>query len=63
MHSKWTIGKLYQQVTGQVTDFLKIPMMELNSEEFYSLYTDVNNQEMGHFNPLPLAPEEEGYVQ
>jgi len=43
-------------VTQSVTEFLKIPMHEMASEEFYSLYMDVDNQEIGIFNPLPSIP-------
>lgn len=31
-------------------------MHEMASEEFYSLYMDVDNQEMGIFNPLRSNP-------
>ena len=41
--SKWTIRQLYERVSQSVTDFLKIPMLELNSDEFYSLYMDVDH--------------------
>ena len=58
MNSRWTIGKLFQRVTMSVTEFLKIPMNEMNSEQFYSLYADVDNQQLGFFQPLPQEHEE-----
>ena len=57
--SKWTIKELYERVSQSVTDFLKIPMMEMSGEEFYSLYMDVDNQELGMFKPLPVSKPNE----
>ena len=57
--SKWTIKELYERVSQSVTDFLKIPMVEMSSEEFYSLYMDVDNQELGMYKPLPVPKPEE----
>lgn len=57
--SKWTIKQLFERVTISVTDFLKIPMLEMNSEEFYSLYMDADNQKLGVYKPLPVPPKEE----
>lgn len=50
--SKWTIRQLYERVAQSVTDFLKLPMLEMNGEEFYSLYMDANNRELGLYKPL-----------
>ena len=54
MDSRWTIKELYERVSQSVTEFLKIPMMEMSSEQFYSLYMDMDNQELGMYQPLPL---------
>ena len=58
VNSKWTIKELYERVSQSVTEFLKIPMLEMSSEEFYSLYMDVDNQESGLFKPLPVPKRE-----
>lgn len=39
-------------VTKSVTEFLKIPMYEMTSEEFYSLYMDVDSKGLGIYKPL-----------
>ena len=39
-------------VTRQVTEFLQIPMYEMTSEEFYSLYMDADKKMLQMFEPL-----------
>ena len=47
-----TIRDLFMSVTKQVTEFLKIPMYEMTSDEFYTLYMDANGKELGVYKPL-----------
>ena len=47
-----TIRELLIAVSKQVTDFLKVPMYEMSSQEFYSLYTDADRKELEIYRPL-----------
>ena len=53
INSKWTIKELFDRIQKSTTEFLKIPMMEMQSDEFYSMYQDADNVELGKYNPLP----------
>lgn len=58
MSTRWTIKELFGTVTKSVTEFLKIPMHEMTSEEFYSLLMDANVKDLNLYNPLPISTEQ-----